>query len=104
MENIVITKHATKRIKERTGLKKKNYEKYAQEAFTVGIKHNETKGSLKKYIDYLYLKHRSGNNIRIYHRVIWIFAGNSLITVFGLDNKFHKIEDKLKKQINSESI
>lgn len=99
MEDIaIITKHATKRLKQRTGLKKRNFEKYAQEALTGGIKHNETKGSLKKYIDYLYFRHRNGNNIRVHHRIIWIFANNRLVTVFGLDNKFHKIEDKLKKQ------
>lgn len=95
-----VTEHATKRIKERLGISKRLADANAQRALQYGITHREVKGSLRKYMDKLYLKYRTANNMRIYNRKIYIFNGETLITVFNLPNKFLKTTDKLNKKKN----
>lgn len=86
----VITSHAEKRLRKRVGLNKSSLQKIADKALKYGISHSETSGSLRRYIDKLYLSERNANNIRIYGEHVYLFRGNTLITVFGLPSKFHK--------------
>ena len=94
----ISTNHAKKRTKDRTGLSKKLADKNAQKALDFGITHGETKGSLKKLIDALYFKNKSANNIRIYHRDIYIFQNEVLITIIDLPNRYAAAADKLQKR------
>lgn len=93
-----LTAHSQDRIRERCGLPKSSAEKLVAKALTDGIPHKDTAGRLNRYITSLYLKERSANNIRIYHRFIYIFHAETLITVFPLPNEFHRTEDKLKQK------
>lgn len=93
----IVTDHGGQRIKDRLGLSKKIADKVSQKALELGVTHAETKGSFKKYIDSLYLKHRKANNIKIYHRNIYLFKDEILITVLNLPNKYSTIADKLQK-------
>jgi len=95
--SIVVGKHSTQRTKDRVGISKKLADKNAQRAFECGITHSETRGSLKRYIDGLYLSHQQGNNIRIYHRYVYIFQRNRLITILPLPRKYYDLADKLQK-------
>ena len=54
-------------MRERVGLTKKNTDKFAEKALTLGIKHSETSGKLNKYITKLYFNNKNANNIRIYN-------------------------------------
>lgn len=101
MENrneVKITKHGVKRTKERVGLSKKIADKNAQKALDLGVKHSETKGSLKKFMDALYLKYKNSNNTRIYNRKVYLFHGRVLITIINLPNKFSAAADKIQKR------
>ena len=86
-----MSNHATDRMSERCGLNKKSSERLSRLALENGISHNETSGSLNKYISSLYFYNEKANNIKIYGEYVYIFVGNVLITVLPLPNKYKKI-------------
>jgi len=101
-DTAIVTNHAKKRTKERLGLSKKSADKITQKALDFGIKISDTKGSLRKYLDFLYESHKNSNNTRIYNRKIYLFHNNICITIINLPNRFNKTCDKIQKRINSE--
>ena len=91
-----VSDHAKKRIKERCGLPKKAIEKNALLALDAGITHSESKGRLKKYMDYLYLSHKQGGKLRIYGNHVYIFTNqDNLITVIPLPNEYRNAVSKI---------
>ena len=95
---VVLTNHAEQRVKDRVGVSKKIADKVTQRALDNGIKHAETTGSLKRYMDKLYLSHRNANNMRIYNRKVYIFDQDVLITVINLPNKYCGTVDKINRR------
>lgn len=83
-----VSAHGNKRMRNRCGVPKKSVGKLAMEAFELGIKHNETTGSLNRYITAQYFYNQSANNIRIYKNKVFIFAGSRLITVLNLPPRY----------------
>lgn len=98
MKDVVMTRHSVKRTKERVGLSKKIADKNAQRAFQYGVTHSEASGGLRRYLDKLYLSNGNANNVRIYHRYVYMFRGSTLLTILPLPNKFYALADKLQKQ------
>lgn len=102
-----VNEHAAKRMKERCGSNKASVQKTAQTALERGITHAETAGSLKRYLDHLYLLHRKANNMRIWGDKVFIFRGESLITVLNLPQKYMgtcvKIQERKKANASSET-
>jgi len=96
---IIITNHGKERIKKRIGVSKSLSEKIAVKALEKGLKHSDTKGKLKKFLDGLYLSHKTANNMRIYARKIFLFRDNLLITVIDLPKQFHKTVDKINNKV-----
>lgn len=100
-----VSKHSVERTKNRLGLSKKISTKNAEKALEQGLTHKELSGSLKRYVDSLYLSHGAGNNIRIYNRYVYIFEGKFLITILNLPTKYYKTADailKSRKKMESE--
>ena len=95
-----VTDHAAKRTKERLGLSKRLTVKNAERALSEGLSHKETNGSLYRYIESLYWKHQTANNIRIYCNNVYIFHNTLLITVYALPQRYRKVENKLRKRKN----
>lgn len=93
-----MTEHSYDMSKKRLGISKKAAEKEAEKALRYGLKHSETNGNLRKYLDKEYLAYGVANNMRIYHRNLYIFAGSRLITVIHLPNNLCSLADKLQKQ------
>jgi len=93
-----ITNHAKTRLKERCGLPKKALERNARNAIDRGVCHSECVGNLKKYLDYLFLSHRNGNNIRIYNNHVYIFFYERLVTVLTLPNTYKDALNKINKR------
>ena len=93
-----VTNHAAQRTKERVGIPKRISEKNANKALQLGIRHNETSGSLHKYITALYLKQRTANNVRIYCGNVYIFHDEILITILTLPQKYRKAADRISRK------
>ncbi|MDD3029787.1 MAG: hypothetical protein PHS57_05865 [Alphaproteobacteria bacterium] len=72
--------------------------KVTNNAFDKGITHTQTSGSLKRYLDGLYLRERKANNIRIYGDKVFLFAGETLITVLRLPQKYKKTCDRIREK------
>lgn len=95
---IEISKHAFKRLSERSGLSKKAAYRIAERAFTQGITHSETKGNLNKYVTSLYFNNTKANNIRLYGDKAYIFVGETLVTVLQIPSNLTKDMKKLVKK------
>lgn len=95
---VEITKHAEERLIERCGLNKKSVQRIADKAFNDGIRHGQTKGSLKKWIDGLYFTNKTANNIRLYGDKAFIFTNERLITVIQIPSNLRNDMKVLLKQ------
>lgn len=95
---VELTEHSIRRTKDRVGLSKKIADKNAQKALEFGIKHSESKGGLRRYLDKLFLSNRNANNVRIYHRYVYLFHNNRLITIMNLPHKFYDVADQIQRQ------
>lgn len=95
MSCVYVTEHAKDRTRQRVGLPKRAVEMNAERAFEEGLKHGELNGSLKRFVDTLYLQDRVANNIRVYCGNVYLFAGRKLITVIQLPQKYRKRADGL---------
>lgn len=102
MSCVYITDHAKDRTRQRVGLPKRVVEKNAERAFDEGIKHSEVSGSLKRFMDSLYLNGRLANNLRIYCGNVYLFKGRTLITVISLPEKYRKKVDDIWKKRSRE--
>lgn len=95
---ISITEHAYDRMKERLGWNRKAGERMAQKAFVQGITHGETRGSLHRYLDGIFLSYNNANNMKIYGEAIFIFRNDKLITVYALPTKYRKYMAESKRK------
>ena len=95
-EELIVTHHAKKRLKQRMGINKKSYDKISKRALEEGLKHSETSGLLRKYLNKIFLSHdRKAGNLRVYHQKIFVFTSdNILVTILQLPSQLFKIEKK----------
>ena len=96
------TQHAARRIRERMGLPKKAVDDLVNRAYQDGVRHSELSGSLKRYIDGVYLRKERANEIRIYNQHVFLFQGSLLITVLELPNKYKRRAGGMGKCKNSQ--
>ena len=94
---MIVTKHARQRIKERCGVNKKNADRIASIAYENGLKHSELTGNLKKWVDGLYFRSQTANQIRLYGDKAYIFCNTKLVTVIQIPHNLVKEADKLRK-------
>lgn len=93
-----VTKHGQLRLKERAGFNRVAALRMAARALTEGISHGETTGRLRNYLDGLYRSNYVANNMRIHGEFIYLFTGETLITVLNLPNEHKKAANKLRKK------
>ena len=94
---MVVTKHAKQRMKKRCGLNEKSADRLAHIALKKGLHHKDLTGNLKKWVDGLYFKKCTANNIRLYGDKAYIFHDDKLITVLQIPHNLVKEADKLRK-------
>lgn len=97
-KDAVVTNHANKRIRERIGVNKKSTDALATKALGEGLSHNELKGGLKKYVDGLYFRSKTANNLKVLHDKVYIFKDNVLITVITLPHNLARISNQIMKK------
>lgn len=83
-----ITRHARERAAERQGADKAAARRNAQQALKHGKRRQETTGGLRRYLDALFKKYRTANNIKTYQNFVYIFRNGVLITLFQLPERF----------------
>ena len=93
-----VTRHATRRTRERLGIPKKAADSNAEKALNGGFHMDMAKNSLKRYLEGVCREYPPVNNVRVYHRNIYIFNNDILITVMQLPKKYHAVSDKLERE------
>ena len=96
--SIRVTKHAEDRLKERSGISKSSLEKVTRTALEKGIRHDETIGSLRRYIDSLFLSRMIANNIRLWGDKVFLFRGETLITVTQIPHKYMRTVNDIREK------
>lgn len=90
---IVVTKHAKQRLKERGGMKPSRQKREAQEAYDKGLGQRDVKGSARRYLGSLFAGYNpaflKGQRVKIYKNLVWIFKGQTLVTVQKLPHRYH---------------
>ena len=119
---VFISDHASKRMRERLGLKKKCHLSVAKKAYYEGYKEEDIKGVFKNYIAHIAEKSvtEDGNNVfvRLYHDNIFVFktvAENEdsviLVTVYHISPDAKRLKEisrhdqnKIHKKISANSL
>lgn len=99
-----VTVHAGRRIRERIGVNKKSIQSVSDRALSKGLAHEELTGKLKRYIDKLYFRSETANNIKVYAEKVYLFKGNLLITVVSLPTGLKRIANKLSNSKKEDQI
>lgn len=94
---IRLTDHARERGKERLGLSGDALQTTCQRAFDRGITQQETRGSLRRWIDGQGMRHQRGNNLRIHGRHVFVFQDAVLVTILHLPHEHERQVAKLAK-------
>ena len=94
------SKHGQERVRKRIGIKKRAVDKMRDFAFGKGVSHQQATGRLNKFFTWLYFRHETATNIRMYSNYVWIFAGDVLVTVFPVPKEHFKSVLKIQKRIN----
>ena len=94
-----VSKHASRRLKERCGLNKKSVQRMADIAFTNGMKQEDATGQLNRWMASLYCANMDANNIRIYGNYVYIFCGITLVTVLHVPHRLKNHVNEQKKRL-----
>jgi hypothetical protein len=92
MSKVALSKHAKKRMKERTSLSNNQINSTVEKILKYGISHGDvSSGDLKKYFDLIYLQHNKSTKTRIYGNYVYCISSNNvIITLFELPINLRK--------------
>ena len=77
---------------------KRAAQKQTERAFEKGISIEETTGSLRNYLEGVFLKEGTANNLRVWSGSVYIFVEDRLVTVIDLPSRFRKTEQNLLRK------
>ena len=86
-EEIVVTKHAYLRMKERNGWNKKAAMRMALRVYNDGIRHDKIKGYLKNWVNTKYEYRNAGDEYILYGDKLYIFNNRTMLTVLPTPNR-----------------
>lgn len=96
---IKLSTHACKRARERYQWSSDTLERIAKKAFESGLKRNNAKGILKKYLDSKYKNHIDKKSFYIYGETIYVFSDEKkLITVLPLPLAYRALAKVLQQK------
>lgn len=96
---IIITNHSKRRANQRAGITRNQMSTMSKRALNNGIKHSESKGRLRDWMDAEYLKYETANNCRFYANQLYIFHGLTLITIINAPLYYEKELYKYVKNV-----
>ena len=91
VDELRVSKHGSKRARQRVGIPKRAVDRMARTAMERGIGYREATGKLRDYIGWLYERYDgNGNNIRVYGDKVYVFHDTILITVLNVPGEHRK--------------
>lgn len=98
-----VTRHADKRMRKRVGINRSAVEKIARKALNNGYTRHDFHGSIRRYLDALYHYNGQADNIRVYAEKVWVFSGNTLITVLDLPQRYKNRANGISPKENTDA-
>lgn len=89
-----LTRHARGKGKKRCGINQKVLKTLARRALELGIGQQDAEGDLRKYLDSLFLRRRRCTG-RIFAEHVFIFAKDTLVTLYRVPERFRDECNKL---------
>lgn len=86
-EELVITKHAYTRMKERNGWNKKAATRMVSRIYSDGVRPEQVKGYLKKWVNTKYEYMNDGDEYVLFGDKLYIFNGMTMLTVFPIPTR-----------------
>ena len=80
-EELVITKHAYTRMKERNGWNKKAATRMVSRIYSDGVRPEQVKGYLKGWVNTKYEYRNDGDEYVLFGDKLYIFNGTTMLTV-----------------------
>ena len=86
-EELVITKHAYTRKKERNGWNKKAATRMDSRIYSDGVRPEQVKGYLKKWVNTKYEYRNDGDEYVLFGNKLYIFNGMTMLTVLPIPTR-----------------
>lgn len=93
-----ITKHAEKRLKERSGISQKAADRIMDSVWQKGLSHADLRGNLRKWVDSKRFWERNVDQIRLYGDKLYLFSEEKLVTVIQIPQDLAKEVSKQRKK------
>ena len=97
-EQLGVTRHADRRIRERVGVPRSAARKLAVKAKTQGVERRDTSGSLRRYLDYVFYYNDNSDAIYVWAEKVYIFADEALVTVLNLPTRYKNAANALGRK------
>ncbi|UTC29583.1 hypothetical protein BAMBUS_05250 [Brevundimonas phage vB_BpoS-Bambus] len=94
MTDVQVTDHADLRVRKRLGLPRRAVERQAAAALEKGATHSQFSGKFRRYLDGIYLRERTANNMRVHGGHLYVFVDDILITCWPLPADFRNIKPR----------
>lgn len=86
-EELVITKHAYTRMKERNGWNKKAATRMVSRIYSDGMRPDQVKGYLKSWLNTKYEYRNDGDEYVLFGDKLYIFNGMTMLTVLPIPTR-----------------
>lgn len=97
-DELHLTKHGTKRARERLGIPKNAIKKNVERALKFGVPREDVFGPFRRYVDAIYHEYGTANNLRVYNRHIYIICNDVLVTILNVPYKYFDIADVVQRR------
>lgn len=99
-----LTRHAADRADERINWSHDVTQKMAEKALRFGLIHSDVSGSFNRYITKLYMAHGKANNVRVYGEHVYLFCGETLLTILPLPKKYKDASRRVLEAMKAVSL
>ncbi len=82
--SVFITRHACKRLHERSGMNKRSMNRMARRALLAGYGLSNTRGRLNAWMNSKIENYGKGKDMRVYGDKLWVFEEGVLLTVLQI--------------------
>lgn len=92
-EEIVVTKHAYDRMKERNGWNRKAANRMAKIVYSEGLRPQQVKGYLKLWLNKKYDLCNEGDDYILFGERLYIFNGKTMLTVLPVPTRSYLLKE-----------
>lgn len=92
-ENLVISEHGYARLKQRNGWSRKASARMIGKVYQNGLRPDQVKGYLKNWINNKADYGKAGNEFVLFGEKLYIFNGNTMITVLPTPSKSYLLKE-----------